>query len=141
MTLLVTGATGFVGRRLVATLQARGQPLRLLVRDPSRIAPAKGTQVIQGTLTCAALPASLGEGITGILHLAGSLFPRRSSDFMRINRDGTRILAQRMAQSCPDAVWIQISSLSATGPGHPVTDASSPCPVSCYGRSKLAGDR
>lgn len=35
---LVTGATGFIGRRLVAALRGRGQAVRALVRDPARAA-------------------------------------------------------------------------------------------------------
>ena len=37
MTVLVTGATGYIGGRLTSRLVERGVPVRLLVRDPRRI--------------------------------------------------------------------------------------------------------
>ncbi|MHB1581563.1 MAG: SDR family oxidoreductase, partial [Acidithiobacillus sp.] len=49
---LVTGATGFIGGHLAERLLAMGQPLRLLVRDPSRLSPLlrNGAEIIQGNL-------------------------------------------------------------------------------------------
>merc|ERR1711969_22733 len=40
MRVLVTGGTGFVGSHTVAALCAAGHRVKLLVRDPARIAPA-----------------------------------------------------------------------------------------------------
>jgi len=40
---LVTGATGYVGGRLVARLVDEGRPVRALARDPSKLGvPARG---------------------------------------------------------------------------------------------------
>ncbi|MFE0254756.1 NAD(P)H-binding protein [Streptomyces sp. NPDC059010] len=66
--ILVTGATGTVGRQVVAELLARGHAVRALTRDPKKAAFPAGVEVVQGDLT---EPDSLGpalEGVTG-LHL------------------------------------------------------------------------
>ncbi len=140
MKILITGATGFVGSRLVARLADSGHFLRLLVRDSSRLPRDSRVEVVHGHLDGTPLSPGLGEGIGGILHLAGALFPRRRGEFMKVNRDGTRALARACAKSCPEAAWIQVSSIAATGPGNPVLDTTPPTPVSLYGRSKLAGE-
>lgn len=50
MTILVTGATGTVGRQVVEHLSARGAEVRALVRDPSRAHFPSTVSVIQGDL-------------------------------------------------------------------------------------------
>ena len=50
MTILVTGATGNVGRNVVEQLAKRGAQVRALVRDPSKAKFADGVEVVQGDL-------------------------------------------------------------------------------------------
>ena len=50
MSILVTGATGTVGRQVVEQLVARGAEVRALVRDPARAALPKGVVAVQGDL-------------------------------------------------------------------------------------------
>jgi uncharacterized protein YbjT (DUF2867 family) len=50
MTILVTGATGNVGRQVVEQLTKRGAKVRALVRDPSKANFAAGVEVVQGDL-------------------------------------------------------------------------------------------
>jgi uncharacterized protein YbjT (DUF2867 family) len=45
---LVTGATGYVGNRLIERLQSEGRPVRALARDPARLEPRGGVEVVQG---------------------------------------------------------------------------------------------
>ncbi len=47
---LVTGASGYVGGRLVERLRAEGRDVRALVRDPARLAPQEGVEVVGGDL-------------------------------------------------------------------------------------------
>lgn len=51
MTILVTGATGAVGRHLVATLVARGTSVRALTRKPDDAKLPEGVEVVAGDLT------------------------------------------------------------------------------------------
>jgi uncharacterized protein YbjT (DUF2867 family) len=50
MTILVTGATGRVGRQVVDQLVQRGAAVRVLVRDPSKAGFPAGVEVVQGDL-------------------------------------------------------------------------------------------
>jgi uncharacterized protein YbjT (DUF2867 family) len=50
MTILVTGATGNVGRQVVAQLSKRGADVRTLVRDPAKAQFPTGVSVVQGDL-------------------------------------------------------------------------------------------
>ena len=47
---LVTGASGYIGGRLLARLRAEGRPVRALARDPARVDPAAGAEVLRGDL-------------------------------------------------------------------------------------------
>jgi uncharacterized protein YbjT (DUF2867 family) len=46
--IVVTGSTGHVGRLVAEELAERGEPMRLLVRDPSRAPDLPGTEVVTG---------------------------------------------------------------------------------------------
>src|ERR1700761_5778436 len=50
MTILVTGATGTVGRQVVEQLVKRGVDVRALVRDPAKAGLPAGVTVVQGDL-------------------------------------------------------------------------------------------
>lgn len=50
MTILVTGATGRIGRHVVAQLVSRGTDVRALTRDPSKVSFPAGVDVAQGDL-------------------------------------------------------------------------------------------
>ncbi|CAO3358177.1 SDR family oxidoreductase [Azospirillum palustre] len=50
MTILVTGATGRVGRHVVDQLVKRGADVRVLTRDPSKAAFPAGVDVVQGDM-------------------------------------------------------------------------------------------
>ncbi|MGW0732644.1 SDR family oxidoreductase [Streptomyces sp. NPDC002851] len=66
--ILVTGATGTVGRQVVAELLARGHAVRALTRDTAKADLPAEVEVVQGDLTEPdSLPPAL-EGVTG-LHL------------------------------------------------------------------------
>ncbi|MET8681119.1 NAD(P)H-binding protein [Streptomyces sp. NPDC004647] len=62
--ILVTGATGNVGRAVVSQLREAGVPVRALVRDPAKAADLPdGVEVVRGDL---AEPASLEPALTGV---------------------------------------------------------------------------
>jgi uncharacterized protein YbjT (DUF2867 family) len=50
MTILVTGATGTIGRQVVEQLVKRGADIRALVRDPTKAQLPAGVSVVQGDL-------------------------------------------------------------------------------------------
>ncbi|MFF8291402.1 NAD(P)H-binding protein [Streptomyces sp. NPDC016309] len=67
-TTLVTGATGTVGRQVVAELLRRGRPVRALTRDPAKAGLPEGVEVVRGDLTDPGTLTAALEGVTG-LHL------------------------------------------------------------------------
>jgi uncharacterized protein YbjT (DUF2867 family) len=74
MTILVTGATGTVGRQVVEQLTKRGADIRALVRDPAKAKFAAGVSVVQGDLLDI---DSLREAFAGVstLFLLNALTP------------------------------------------------------------------
>jgi uncharacterized protein YbjT (DUF2867 family) len=93
MTVLVTGATGFIGPHVAHALRAREQPVRALVRDPSRATrlAAWGVELASGDVTD---PASLRvacEGVDCVVHLV-AIIKGSPQDFERVMSQGTRDL-------------------------------------------------
>jgi uncharacterized protein YbjT (DUF2867 family) len=73
MTNLVTGATGNVGRHVVAHLLADGQPVRALTRNPNKAGLPAGAEVVAGDLTDldALAPALAGVTAAHLITFAG----------------------------------------------------------------------
>ena len=91
MTVLVTGATGFVGPHVVHALRARETPVRALVRDPargSRLA-AWGVELAAGDVTDPASLQAACEGVDCVVHLV-AIIRGRPRDFERVMAQGTR---------------------------------------------------
>lgn len=77
MLALVTGATGYIGGRLVEELLARGVAVRVLVRDPWRIAGwpwAKSVQVAVADLADAGLLREALRGVDAAYYLVHSMY-------------------------------------------------------------------
>lgn len=140
----VTGATGFVGQRLVRRLQELGAETTLLVRSEVRARPFSGlARLVLGDLESAPALADLAQGADTLFHVAGLVAARSEADFLHVNRDGARRVAEA-ARAAGVKRMVLVSSLAATGParrGEPVTEDTPPNPVTPYGRSKLAGEQ
>src|SRR5258708_7381138 len=93
-TTLITGATGYIGRHLVARLVADGQRPRCLVRTSARLdlLPPGKVDIATGDITDpASLPAAM-EGIESVVHAAAAVANIKQSatvNYKRINDDGT----------------------------------------------------
>jgi uncharacterized protein YbjT (DUF2867 family) len=79
MTVLVTGATGFVGAALIPALQDAGHEVRAFARTPARVAP--GVPVVQGdAVTGAGLDEAL-DGVDAAYYLMHSMEAATSGSF------------------------------------------------------------
>jgi uncharacterized protein YbjT (DUF2867 family) len=88
--ILVTGATGFVGRRVVAALRGRELSVRCLVRDRARATSLEslGCDLAVGDVTNADSVRAAAEGCDAVVHLV-SIIAGRPEDFDRVMVDGT----------------------------------------------------
>lgn len=142
---LVTGASGFIGARLVAQLWRRGASVACLVRPTSDLGRLAGVEFErrEGSLDDPGGLAAALDGIDAVYHLAGLTHGRRLADFLRVNAEGTARLAEAVARRPSPPTLVAVSSLAAVGPspeGRPHTEATLAAPISNYGRSKLAGE-
>lgn len=127
----VTGATGFLGLHLVAALAREGARIRILARrDPvHQLWQGIALDVVRGSLEEAGALERLAAGADAIVHAAGLIKARDGNAFLRVNRDGTRAVAQAARLHAPTARFIAISSLAAREPQ-----------LSDYAASKRAGE-
>ena len=143
-TVLVTGATGFIGSHLVEHLLGLGQRVRVLTRPNSAAKNALGDhpnlERFPAPLTTDGLTRAAADCAV-VYHLAGITRASSEAEFLWVNAEGTRAAAVGAQRS--NARLVYVSSLAAAGTGTPdatrrVTDA--PAPITAYGRSKLAGE-
>lgn len=131
-TVAVTGATGFLGRQAVAALAAKGWQVRVLLRaQPLHpLWQAIEPEVVLGSLADTAALERLVTGCDAVLHMAGLIKARNEAEFMAVNRDGSKALADASRRLAPKAHFLQVSSLAAREPQ-----------LSGYAASKQAGER
>jgi len=98
-TVLVTGATGFLGEHLCRVLVERGHTVRGLARSRSAVLSEIGVEHVRGdVLDGPELDRALA-GTTAVFHLAGAVSrdPDDAQRMMRLHVDGTRRVLERMA--------------------------------------------
>jgi len=145
---LVTGASGFLGRAVAPALARAG----LEVVRAGRALPACGAGAAwvayrelgpdtpwQGVL----------EGIHSVVHLGGlAHLPDETAAasaalFRRVNAEGTARLAQAAARAGVRRLVLASSALvhGPRSPGRPLTEEDAPAPATPYARSKLEAER
>jgi 2-alkyl-3-oxoalkanoate reductase len=110
---LVTGASGFLGRRLVADLLERGDEVVALVR-PSRDPPAEldGATLLRGDLrTPGAVKTQDIEGVDVVYHLAASLMPPWRSMF-EANVVATELLLDSLLKAGWRGRFVHVSTFA-----------------------------
>lgn len=127
MTLAITGATGFVGRALVAEAARRKVAIRALTR--SQQPAAKGVEWVRGHLADRGALSELVDGAEAVIHVAGVVNAPDADGFNQGNVEGTlKLVEQTLAEGVPRFVFV--SSLSAREPQ-----------LSKYGESKRQAEK
>jgi nucleoside-diphosphate-sugar epimerase len=145
MKVLVTGATGFVGRRLVARLAADGIEIVAVYRkQPAAIAAPGVTWRPVADIGPQTDWAAALQDVTAVVHLAalahqlGHHGEGRMQEFRRINVEGTAALARACAASSSLQQFVFLSSIGAVAASSDtvLTDTTVCAPSTDYGRSK-----
>ncbi|ERG63294.1 nucleoside-diphosphate sugar epimerase [Agrococcus pavilionensis RW1] len=114
MIVVVTGASGFLGRAVAAELVAAGHEVRTLQRRPSQV---PGATDVLGSVTDASLVARALDGAEGVVHLAAKVsLTGDPADFRRVNVDGTRTMLDA-AERAGVSRFVQVSSPSVAHAG------------------------
>lgn len=141
MTILVTGATGLVGPRLLRRLTAAGVVCRALVR-PGREAP-EGVQRAEGDiLSPDSLPAAV-KGVTAVIHLAAVFRTRDEDQIWTVNREGTRNLIAAVERHAPQARFLLASTSNVydADSTHPGREDDPVAPTLAYPASKIEAEQ
>ena len=130
-TVALTGATGFIGRRLVVALAAAGWRVRLLLRRDPVVREWQGIepQVVAGDLSDARALDRLVDGSAHVIHVAGLIKAARRQDFYAVNTGGSVAVAEAIARRAPAARLLHVSTIAAREPR-----------LSDYAGSKRAGE-
>jgi nucleoside-diphosphate-sugar epimerase len=157
MTVLVTGAAGFVGSHLVEALLDDGEDVRgvdcftsyyprsLKRRNLSLVRSRPGFSLVEADLAEADLP-SLLDGVEIAFHLSGQPGVRPSwgsefSTYVRNNIQATqRLLESMRGSTIRKLVYASSSSVYGDAESYPTPESISPHPVSPYGVTKLAAE-
>lgn len=139
--ILVTGASGRIGRRVVPLLLDRGYAVRCLVhRTPL---PSDWANEVESV----GMPEESVAGVHAIIHLAGVMPPASDDEVFQTNIEGTRRLLRAASErgkprflfASSDATYC--TGWSLTGYTEPIDEDAAHHPTVFYGLSKVLGER
>lgn len=142
---LVTGASGFIGRSLVTELANAGHRVRAAMRQPADVFPRTVEVFAVSDLTRGLEWRSLLKDVDTVVHLAGIAHASAEvaeAAYDRVNRLATAELAEAARHAGLRRVVFVSSIRAQSGPtaSQVLTEADPPHPTDAYGRSKLAAE-
>lgn len=124
LVVLVTGASGFVGRHLLDRLASRGHRIRAVSRSgrpPEEIGGGNVSWVV-ADVTRPTGVAGLARDCDAVVHLAGVRRERGEVTFRRVHVDGTRHLLEEAGRAGVER-FVHVSALGAGSAEGPDADA------------------
>ncbi len=148
-TVLVTGASGFVGRHVCKALIDDGFSVRAIIRNPAKteLIPSKcDVRIMEQELDGNTDWAELLDGVDYVVHLAAQVHRLKGDEvigYRTANVDGTRRLAVSSAEAGVKR-FVFLSSIKASGEttsDQPFGNCSESHPEDAYGHSKLDAEK
>ena len=145
--ILITGATGFVGKALLQRLLADDESRRLVVaaRRGGQRWPEQVLPIVTGDLNSAIVWSIALKGVAVVVHCAARVHVMQDTEadpltaFRAVNVDGTLNLAHQAAVAGVKR-FVFVSSVKVNGestsPGRAFAEADVPNPQDAYGQSK-----
>ena len=146
MKVLVTGATGFIGRHLTQVLYEQGYSVKVLARPSSKtdFLKALNVEIVWGDITDYAVVKKAVEGCQHIYHLAGKVSRIKTSkqSLYAVNVDGTENVARAASEAKIERL-VYGSSAGVYGiiQNPPADETTSTHPNTPYRESKLLGEK
>ncbi|MCF8481136.1 MAG: NAD-dependent epimerase/dehydratase family protein [Rhodospirillum sp.] len=144
MTVLVTGASGFVGAAVSRALLARGEAVRVLARStsPTRNLETLDVEVVRGDLTDAASLTAAVQGIDALYHVAADyrLWTLDPASMFRANVEGSVNIIRAAAEAGARRI-VYTSSVAVLKPhadGSPADETTPTTAADMIGPYKLS---
>jgi nucleoside-diphosphate-sugar epimerase len=139
---LVTGASGFLGRAVASAVRDAGHEVRTFQRRPSGVDRVAD---VLGTMTDAAAVGHAVDRVEAVVHLAAKVsLAGDPADFERVNVEGTRtLLAAARAAGVSRFVFVSSPSVAHTGSSISGDGAAPASPAHArgdYARTKAAAE-
>jgi nucleoside-diphosphate-sugar epimerase len=153
---LVTGSTGFIGRRLMKRLLDRFPASDIACLVKSTVKPregeaiasyrAAGVRLIEGDLTTPFVSGERPPAVDAVFHLAANIDTAASGSALDVNDIGTEHLLAWLRESLRGARVVYTSSIAVhdrkgTSRSQPITESSPFCPRTEYGETKRRGEQ
>ena len=150
--ILITGATGFIGSFIAEEALRRGMDVWVAVRQTSSREYLQDTRIhfleLDLNSTERMMEQMAGLSFDYVVHAAGITKSTDASDFYRINTEGTKNLVQALVHLGINlSRFVYISSLSVCGPVREevphteIKEDDEPQPNTIYGKSKLLSEQ
>ncbi|HLE11680.1 MAG: hypothetical protein A2504_15720 [Bdellovibrionales bacterium RIFOXYD12_FULL_39_22] len=148
MKILVTGATGFVGKNLCKHLIQEGHQIFAQARNLEKFNKLKipGT-LIEGDFSISSIPLwvkKLPDDLDLIIHTAAVVHSFRAKDYYETNFDGTNVLVRELSFRYKKLTFVLISSLAVSGPARKhrevLNEKDGYGPINDYGQSKFLAE-
>jgi nucleoside-diphosphate-sugar epimerase len=143
--ILLTGATGFIGRHLLRRLAERDDEVVALVRSKGKASLLPlSVELLHGDLSLFADPQTVLPPVDVVIHLAGIVAANHRAEYEAVNHAAVGdLLACIGRQAWKPSRFLFASSLAAGGPSpgaRDLTENDPPRPIEAYGEAKARAE-